>query len=85
MLSICCHAKTRVLIRSDPKPNTNLPQPNDSSDNIFDCDRPAVHNDIHNKMFKSFASKENIHKNTDGSDCTVSNNKFSSVTLCNWH
>ena len=28
-----------------------------------------------NKKFISFKSKENIHKNEDGPDCTVSNNK----------
>ena len=34
-----------------------------------------------NKTLVSFKSKENLHKKDDGRDCTVSNNKFSSVTL----
>ena len=34
-----------------------------------------------NKVFRPFKSKENIHKNEDGPDCTVLNNKFQSVTL----
>ena len=34
-----------------------------------------------NKKFRSFKSKENVHKNEDGPDCTVSNNKFLPVTL----
>ena len=33
------------------------------------------------KKFKSLKSKENIHKNEDWHDCTVSINSFSSVTL----
>ena len=32
------------------------------------------------KMFRLFKSKENLHKTEEGPDCTVSNNKFSSVT-----
>ena len=40
--------------------------------------------DFHqNKKFRSFKSKESIHENDDGVDCTVSNNRFSSVTLNN--
>ena len=42
--------------------------------------------DFHqNKKFRSFKSKESIHKslNEDGVDCTVSNNRYSSVTLIN--
>ena len=34
-----------------------------------------------NKKFRFFKSKENLHNNEDGPDCTVSNFKFSSVTL----
>ena len=36
------------------------------------------------EKFKSLKSKENIHKNEDGPDCTVPNDKFSSVTLYKW-
>ena len=36
-----------------------------------------------NKKFRSFKSKENIHKDEDGPDCTVLNIEFSSVTLFN--
>ena len=38
-----------------------------------------------NKMLRSFNSKENIYKNENGPDCTVSNNKFTLVTLYHWH
>ena len=38
-----------------------------------------------NENLRSLKSKETIHKNEDGPDCTVSNNKFSSVNLVIWH
>ena len=37
------------------------------------------------KKFRSLKTKENIHKNEGGPDCTFSNNKFLSVFLYNWH
>ena len=38
-----------------------------------------------NKRFRSFKSYDNIHKNEDGPDSTVSKNNLSSVTLYNCH
>ena len=47
--------------------------------------RKTLDDDIanQNKMFRSFTNKENINANKDWPNCTVLNNKFSSVTLHN--
>ena len=37
------------------------------------------------KQCRFFKSKENIHRNKDGFDRTVSINTFLSVILYNWH
>ena len=47
---------------------------------MLDLEETGEKNPNQNKKLKSFKSKENIHKNEDGPDCTVSNNKFLSVT-----